>query len=74
MKKRNFFMKSLSVIIVLMALTSLIACGGSTKSADAGASSEDLGTYEIRISACNSLDHPQTLGLGVMKEYIESKN
>lgn len=28
---------------------------------------------EIRISACNSLDHPQTLGLQVMKEYIEKK-
>ncbi len=27
----------------------------------------------IRISACNSLDHPQTLGLQIMKEYVESK-
>lgn len=26
---------------------------------------------EIRISACNSLDHPQTLGLLLMKEYVE---
>ncbi|MDR3211866.1 MAG: DctP family TRAP transporter solute-binding subunit [Planctomycetota bacterium] len=28
---------------------------------------------EIRISACNSLDHPQTLGLILMKEYVEAK-
>lgn len=27
---------------------------------------------EIRISACNSMDHPQTLGLLVMKDYVES--
>ncbi len=26
---------------------------------------------EIRISACNSMDHPQTLGLMLMKEYVE---
>jgi tripartite ATP-independent transporter DctP family solute receptor len=28
---------------------------------------------EVRISACNSLDHPQTLGLLRMKEYVEGK-
>ncbi len=28
---------------------------------------------EIRISACNTMDHPQTLGLLLMKQYIEDK-
>ena len=74
MKKQKFFMKSLSVMMVLLVMTSLIACGGSSEKAQAGNSSEELGSYEIRISACNSLDHPQTLGLGVMKEYIEKKS
>ena len=27
---------------------------------------------EIRISACNSMEHPQTLGLLIMKEFVES--
>ena len=73
MKKRNFLKKSLAVIMVLIVMASLIACGGSSKEEQANGSSEELGSYEIRISACNSLDHPQTLGLGVMKEYVESK-
>ncbi len=30
------------------------------------------GQYEVRVSACNSLDHPQTLGLLLMKEYVEA--
>ena len=72
MKKQNFIMKSLKVIMVLLVMCSIIACGGNSKKAEAG-SAEDLGSFEIRISACNSLDHPQTLGLGVMKEYIEDK-
>ncbi len=28
---------------------------------------------EVRISACNSMEHPQTLGLMVMKEYVDSR-
>ncbi|MDR1520736.1 MAG: TRAP transporter substrate-binding protein [Planctomycetota bacterium] len=31
------------------------------------------GQIEARVSACNSLDHPQTLGLLLMKEYVERK-
>ena len=73
MKKENFFVKLFGIIMVLMVMTLLIACGGNSEKAQAGNSSEELGSYEIRISACNSMDHPQTLGLGVMKEYIEKK-
>ncbi|MDR1536054.1 MAG: DctP family TRAP transporter solute-binding subunit [Planctomycetota bacterium] len=29
--------------------------------------------FEARVSACNSLDHPQTLGLLLMKQYVEEK-
>lgn len=34
----------------------------------------DLGDVSIRISACNSINHPQTLGLYAMKKYIEEKS
>ncbi|MCC8164550.1 MAG: TRAP transporter substrate-binding protein [Planctomycetes bacterium] len=27
--------------------------------------------FEVRISACNTMEHPQTLGLLVMKDYVE---
>lgn len=70
MKKRNLFVKLLSIAMVLMVVVAFAGCGGNNASSAAGAQG---GTYEIRVSACNSLDHPQTLGLDVMKQYIESE-
>lgn len=68
MKKKMVVMFLAVVMTMMVALT---GCGGGGTEA-ASSDSEDLGTYEIRISACNSLDHPQTLGLNAMKEYIEA--
>lgn len=68
MKKKNIFALLLAVLMTLVLMT---GCGGSTETV--AIDSADLGTYEIRVSACNSLDHPQTLGLDVMKQYIEAK-
>lgn len=70
MKKKNIFVKFLAIMMTLVMVVAMAGCGGSTETV---ADSEDLGTYEIRISACNSLDHPQTLGLDAMKKYIESE-
>jgi tripartite ATP-independent transporter DctP family solute receptor len=71
-------MKAKKILRILAAFSAacllaigLTACGG--KSSSAGATSGDLGTYTIRVSGCNSLDHPQTLGLSVMKQYIEKE-
>ncbi len=69
--KKNVFIRLLSIAMVLMIMIAFTGCGGKTDAnASAGAQG---GTYEIRISACNSLDHPQTLGLDVMKKYIEAE-
>ncbi len=72
MKKKEIFLKFLTIVITLLIMVTLTACGGGEKES-VKSDSTDLGNYEIRISACNSLDHPQTLGLDVMKQYIESK-
>ena len=62
MKGENKMKKSISVI--LATLLAVIAISGCAFAAP---------KYNIRISACNSLTHPQTLGLFVMKQYVESR-
>ncbi len=73
MKKLGVFGKLVLMVAMVTLIASLIGCSAKGGTSESAASAEELGSYEIRISACNSLDHPQTLGLGVMKEYIESK-
>lgn len=34
----------------------------------------ELGNIAIRISACNSINHPQTLGLFAMEKYVEEQS
>jgi len=68
--KKSLFVKLLALVMALVAVTALAGCGASQQTANGAAAT---GSYEIRISACNSLDHPQTLGLDVMKQYIESE-
>lgn len=72
MKRFNpTFKKVLLVLVIMALLTSLVSgCKGGSASAESGSSQK----VNIRISACNSLDHPQTLGLQVMKEYVEKES
>lgn len=57
-------------LVLVMMLSLLTGCKGGTAAASGG----DNAKVAIRISACNSLDHPQTLGLQVMKEYVEKES
>lgn len=66
-----FIKKIIPLTLCVIMSLAMVACGGSSTSVEAGSGAEALEKVEIRISACNSLDHPQTLGLQVMKEYIE---
>jgi tripartite ATP-independent transporter DctP family solute receptor len=53
----------------------LTGCGGKQEApAQAAAAAEAQPQVNIRISVANSLDHPQTLGLGLMKKYVEEKS
>lgn len=67
--------RDLSIIIslvLILALACVMAFGFNGSRAGQSSDACDLSsTYEIRISACNSLMHPQTQGLQVMKEYVE---
>lgn len=66
----NAMVKKCVVLAALFVMgLGFTACGNRQQGAQSAASSQKV---RIRISACNSLDHPQTLGLVVMKEYIES--
>jgi tripartite ATP-independent transporter DctP family solute receptor len=56
------FLKSMAVALVAVCAIALMS--------DAASAGQK---YTIRISACNSLDHPQTLGLLLMKEYVEER-
>lgn len=74
MKNKQETLIIISLVIVL-ALASVFAFGfngaGKAQSGDV----DDLtAKFNIRISACNSLQHPQTQGLQVMKEYIEKES
>ncbi|MDR3077696.1 MAG: TRAP transporter substrate-binding protein [Planctomycetota bacterium] len=53
--------------LIHLACAALVLCLAAGSAARAGQK------LEVRISACNSLDHPQTLGLLLMKEYVEGK-
>lgn len=66
----------LSVLIMISGI--LIGCDGGNKSnVSTGESTvtsyEDLPNIEIRISGCNSMEHPQTLGLSLFKTLIEEE-
>lgn len=58
-------MKATVGFIAGLMLTAVLTVGLSASAAHAAQKTE------IRISACNSMDHPQTLGLQLMKEYVE---
>lgn len=55
------------LLVCVMVVGLLTGCG--TKEVSSKAASDQ--TFEIRISDCNSDNHPQTLGLYAMKEYVE---
>lgn len=55
--RNSAFLKFATIVLALAALFQASASAGQK--------------IEIRISACNSMEHPQTLGLLVMKEYVE---
>ena len=80
LKGKKMFVRVLCLTMCL-ALALLAGCGGSDNASSAAPAGDsaapsttpDLGKVSIRISACNSLEHPQTLGLLVMKDYVEAK-
>lgn len=55
--KRNSLAVALSLLVVLLVASCAFAAP----------------KFKVRISACNSLTHPQTIGLNVMKQYVEAK-
>ncbi len=59
---------------IIMALSLVAALGGCTQSnaAPTGDASAASGNYTIRIACENSESFPATLGLAVMKKYVES--
>lgn len=52
------------IIVVTVSLFALMVISGGAMAAQ---------KVNIRISACNSLTHPQTIGLNVMKQYVEAQ-
>lgn len=71
MKKtyKNF---NVMVLVVLIISTLLTGCG--SKNTSANLSNEDLPKLDIRVSACNSMEHPQTLGLELFKRVLEEES
>lgn len=62
-----------TIILVLCMANSLLK--NSVKTSSAGAKDiSELDKINIRISACNSDTHPQTLGLYAMKAYVEAES
>lgn len=64
--------KVYKAIMIVIMITLLVGCSSSGKNVKT--SSKDLPKVKIRISACNSLDHPQTIGLNLFKEIVEEES
>lgn len=65
--------KRFNILILVVMLTSIILTGcGSNTTAGGEVADEDLPSLEIRVSACNSMEHPQTLGLDLFKDLVEA--
>ncbi len=64
-----------ALAMVFMASTLLAGCSSSNDAENENGNSEVASTkkVEIRISACNSMEHPQTLGLTRFKELVEKQ-
>lgn len=65
--------KILAVVLALAMTIALASCSGKTSNAGGGEAADEGGDYTIRIALENSETYPATLGLNVMKEYVESE-
>lgn len=75
MKKSIIRLTSIA-LLVIMSLVALVGCGGKGNNNGTGDSKEtyaDLPEVNIRISGCNSMQHPQTLGLLLFKDILEQE-
>lgn len=69
------YKKAISVVVavLMLSMTLLTGCGSSTTTNNA-VDVKSLPKMDIRISACNSLDHPQTIGLMLFKDIVEKES
>lgn len=65
-------------LIAAMLVLTVVAtgCGGGQQASEGGGDNPapaKKGSVKIRISVCNSMEHPQTIGLGIFKQYVEEQ-
>lgn len=73
--KKSIIKLSAVVLLIVMLLGTLAGCGGTGSTPPAGneGASAELPKVNIRISGCNSMEHPQTLGLLLFKDLLEKQ-
>lgn len=67
--------KALALILALVMVFALCACGGNSGNSDGSEGGGDVAdgkTYTIKIACENSDSYPATLGLYAMKDYVET--
>lgn len=69
---RHIYKKITWTLVVLM-LASILLVGCSSSSTN-NSGTKDMPKIDIRISACNSMDHPQTIGLSLFKDIVEKES